>query len=243
MTATPQTPVLLVEDDENLGFVIKDTLLDAGYEVDLCNDGRKGHEAFLQRLSKGPEAGYKLCILDVMMPKKDGFELAEDIRKSDTDVPIVFLTAKGMAEDKITGLRLGADDYITKPFNIEELLLRIEAILKRTTRPAEAQEEQGQKDVFQLGNYTFNYLNYELHLNGQTKSLTKKEADLLRLLCIRQNEVLEREMALNIVWGSDDYFLGRSMDVFITKLRKHLKGDDRLKIENVHGVGFRLVVP
>ena len=234
--------VLLVEDDANLGFVIKDNLLEAGYQVDLCPDGKEGYQAFLQRYSKGPEYAYQLCILDVMMPKKDGFSLAEDIRKSDEEVPIIFLTAKSMAEDKIQGLRLGADDYITKPFNIEELLLRIEAILKRTTRPAEP-EDAAPKDVFELGQLQFDYLNYELNVNGSTKKLTKKEAELLRLLCIRKNEVLEREMALKIVWGADDYFLGRSMDVFITKLRKHLKADARIKIENVHGVGFRLVVP
>lgn len=237
-----QPRVLLVEDDENLGFVIKDNLQEAGYAVELCKNGQAGHQAFLQCFAKGPQHAYQLCILDVMMPKKDGFELADDIRKSDSEVPIVFLTAKSMAEDKIKGLRLGADDYITKPFNIEELLLRIEAILKRTTKSSN-NDEEAQKDVFDIGTIRFDYLNYELLIDGTASKLTKKEAELLRLLCIRQNEVLEREMALKIVWGADDYFLGRSMDVFITKLRKHLKADERIKIENVHGVGFRLLVP
>jgi len=234
MTAD-KPPILLVEDDGNLGFVIADNLRDAGFEVDLCEDGEKGYEQFLKK-------EYQLCVLDVMMPKKDGFALAEDIRKSNTKIPIIFLTAKSLAEDKIKGFRTGADDYITKPFNMEELVLRISAILKRTVEPA-TQDDEGQKDVFQIGSYQFDYKNLELHFQEEVKRLTKKEADLLRLLCIRKNEVLERQMALNIVWGTDDYFLGRSMDVFITKLRKHLKSDPELKIENVHGVGFKLVAP
>ncbi len=236
-----QPKVLLVEDDENLGFVIKDNLLEAGYDVELCKDGQAGHQSFLQAFAKGAQHAHQLCILDVMMPKKDGFELAEDIRKSDTDVPIIFLTAKSMAEDKIKGLRLGADDYITKPFNIEELLLRIEAILKRTTKSEET-DGAAQKDVFEIGTVRFDYLNYELLIDGNTKKLTKKEAELLRLLCIRKNEVLEREMALKIVWGADSYFNSRSMDVYITKLRKHLKQDPSVEIVNVHGKGFKLKV-
>ena len=229
----PKPAILLVEDDVNLGFVIADNLRDAGFEVDLCEDGELGYQQFLTK-------EYQLCVLDVMMPKKDGFALAADIRKSNQQVPIIFLTAKSLAEDKIQGFKTGADDYITKPFNMEELVLRISAILKRTQVPEEATETT-QKDVFTIGAYTFDYRNLELKHAEESKQLTKKEADLLRLLCIRENEVLERQMALNIVWGTDDYFLGRSMDVFITKLRKHLKCDANLKIENVHGVGFRLV--
>lgn len=223
--------VLLVEDDFNLGFVLQDYLTQNGYKVDLEKDGQAGFQTFYNK-------HYDICILDVMLPKKDGFSLAEDIRKVDQEVPILFLTAKSLTEDKIKGFKLGGDDYLTKPFNSEELLLRIEAILKRSRRE---EPSPARKDIFKLGSFEFDYPN--LLLKGEEeRSLTKKEAELLRLLCIHESEVLSREMALTIVWGNDDYFLGRSMDVFITKLRKYLKADPNIQIMNVHGVGFKLVV-
>lgn len=227
-----ETKILLVEDDPNLGYVIRDNLKEAGYEVQLAKDGKSGYEEFLKQK-------FDLCILDIMLPKKDGFSLAEDIRKTDKEIPVIFLTAKSLPEDKIRGLKLGADDYITKPFHIEELILRMEAILKRSRKDSPYQTK---KDVFTIGSYTFDYKNLELKNGKNIRSLTKKEAELLRLLCIHENELLERETALKIVWGEDDYFLGRSMDVFITKLRKYLSGDKRIQISNVRGVGFKMAV-
>lgn len=227
-----ETKILLVEDDPNLGYVIRDNLKEAGYEVQLAKDGKIGYEEFLKQK-------FDLCILDIMLPKKDGFSLAEDIRKTDKEIPVIFLTAKSLPEDKIRGLKLGADDYITKPFHIEELILRMEAILKRSRKDSPYQTK---KDVFTIGSYTFDYKNLELKNGKNIRSLTKKEAELLRLLCIHENELLERETALKIVWGEDDYFLGRSMDVFITKLRKYLSGDKRIQISNVRGVGFKMAV-
>ncbi len=224
--------ILLVEDDMNLGFVIQDTLKSEGFKVHLCKDGKEG-------LLQFNKENYDLCLLDIMMPKKDGFSLAEDIRKINEDVPIVFLTAKDNAEDKIKGLRLGADDYITKPFSSEELILRIKAILKR--RP-EFKISKREQNKYQIGNYTFDFLNYELDLKGDKKKLTKKEAELLKVLVEHRDQVIEREIIGNLIWGDDSYFVGRSMDVFITKLRKYLSGDSNISINNVHGVGFRLEV-
>ncbi|MEX2595848.1 MAG: response regulator transcription factor [Salibacteraceae bacterium] len=232
-TKKERLKILLVEDDLNLSFVIQDHLRNEGYSVDLEKDGFSGFQKFYNN-------GYDLCILDVMLPKKDGFTLAEDIRKMDYDVPILFLTAKSMTEDKIKGFQLGADDYLTKPFSFEELDLRIKAILKRA-KPSDG-SDQNQRDVFQIGNFTFDYKNLNLKHSVENRTLTKKEAELLRMLCLHQDEVLTREMALTVVWGSDDYFLGRSMDVFITKLRKYLSHDERIKIMNVHGVGFKMII-
>lgn len=233
MSKKDRTKVLLVEDDMNLGFVIQDHLRNEGYSTDLEKDGFAGFQKFYN-------GGYDLCILDVMLPKKDGFTLAEDIRKIDAQVPILFLTAKSLTEDKIKGFKSGADDYLTKPFSFDELDLRIKAILKRA-QPGDS-ESVVKRDVFELGQFEFDYPNLVLKHPKQEKLLTKKEADLLRMLCMHQDQVLTREMALTVVWGSDDYFLGRSMDVFITKLRKYLKYDPRIKIMNVHGVGFKLIV-
>jgi DNA-binding response OmpR family regulator len=225
--------ILLVEDDMNLGFVIQDTLKDQGFKVHLTKDGKEG----LMQFNK---EAYDLCLLDIMMPKKDGFSLAEDIRKLNQTVPIVFLTAKGMAEDKIKGFTLGADDYITKPFSSEELVLRIRAILKRN--PA-FKVEENTKGKFPIGEFTFDFPNYEiLHPSLERQKLTKKEAELLKLLCERSGQVIEREILANMIWGDDSYFVGRSMDVFITKLRKYLSADPAISISNVHGVGFRLEV-
>jgi DNA-binding response OmpR family regulator len=219
--------ILLVEDDMNLGFVIQDNLKVEGYHVHLSRDGKDGLKAF-------NEANYDLCILDIMLPKKDGFSLAEDIRKLSLEVPIVFLTAKSMTEDKIKGFKAGADDYITKPFSMDEFSLRIEAILKRT---GSISTKKG--NGFELGKYFFDSSNYKLSIgDNEIKKLTKKEADILRILCEQKGNVVERDLILNLVWGDDSYFNGRSLDVFITKLRKYLKEDDTINIKNVHGVGF-----
>jgi DNA-binding response OmpR family regulator len=198
--------------------------------VHLAKDGKEG-------LLQFNKEKYDLCLLDVMMPKKDGFSLAEDIRKTDSAVPIVFLTARGLAEDKIKGFKLGADDYITKPFSNEELVLRIKAILKRHPQ---MQEQSADKSKIAIGKYLFDFANYELKFEEKKRKLTKREAELLKLFCEHRGQLLERELIANMIWGDDSYFVGRSMDVFITKLRKYLSDDPALSIINVHGVGFRL---
>ncbi|MCE7865140.1 MAG: DNA-binding response regulator [Bacteroidetes bacterium CHB5] len=220
--------ILLTEDDPNLGFVIKDNLEQRGYQVTLCNNGEEGLALFNQK-------PFDLCILDVMMPKKDGFTLAQQIREKNLTVPILFVTAKSMQEDKIEGFKKGGDDYIVKPFSMEELCLRIEVFLRRSA-PLQ------QLNNFSLGNYNFDYTNFILQHSQGEKTLTQKEAEVLKLLCQNKDRVLKREEILNAVWGNDDYFLGRSMDVFISKLRKYLKDDPRVQIVNYHGVGFRLEV-
>jgi len=224
--------ILLAEDDENLGFVVKDYLEMKGYEVDWRRNGKQGLQAFFQSV-------FELCIFDVMMPEKDGFTLAEEVRKLNPDVPVIFLTAKTMQEDRIKGYRIGADDYITKPFSAEEFLLRVEAVLKRCNVKL---NQQSKKNVFHIGKYVFDYDNLALVFDKHVQQLTKREADILKLLYINRNELLTRETALNIIWGSDDYFMGRSMDVFITKLRKYLKNDPNITIQNVHGIGFKMMV-
>jgi len=220
--------ILLVEDDPSLGFVIKDNLTLKGYDVTLCKDGEEGERSFL-------ENGYNLCIFDVMLPKKDGFSLARSVRKKSATVPILFLTAKSMIEDKLEGFGTGADDYITKPFSLEELLCRIEVFLRRA--PLISHIEQ--KIVF-LGQYEFDFSNLTLKTRSAEKTLTQKEAEVLRLLYQNRERVLKREEILKQVWGDDDYFMGRSMDVFISKLRKYLKEDPSVQIVNYHGVGFKL---
>lgn len=224
--------ILLVEDDQNLGFVIQDALKRKGYTVHLCRDGKEG-------LHKFNEQAYDLCVLDVMLPSKDGFSLAEDIRTVNAMVPIVFLTAKSQTEDRIAGFKAGGDDYITKPFSHEELILRIEAILRRTHGKA---DDPRDRDRFEIGTYTFDHRNLILSHPTEERKLTKKEAEVLRLLCMHQDQVLARELVLNMVWGDDTYFLGRSLDVFISRLRKYLRADTNVQIVNVHGVGFKLVV-
>ena len=222
--------ILLVEDDPNLSDVLKDYLELLGYQVILATDGEEGLE--LYRKSE-----LDLCILDVMLPKKDGFTLARNIREINQQVPIIFLTARGMMEDRVTGFKAGCDDYIPKPFSSEELSLRIEAILRRCkTNSIELGE------VFQIGEYTFDVTNFELIRKNYHHRLTPKEAALLKVMCRYKNTLLTREKALKEVWGDDDYFIGRSMDVFITKLRKYLKDDPKVAIVNVHGTGFRLEV-
>jgi len=226
--------ILLVEDDPNLGLLLQDYLqLKGKFDVVLCKDGEEGLRSFTKQ-------SYDLAILDVMMPKKDGFTLGKDIRKINAHIPIIFATAKAMIEDKTQAFNLGGDDYITKPFRIEELLLRINALLKRTDN-AEKKEEMSPSN-FQIGKYVFDYTTQLITIDGQQQKLSTKEAELLRLLCIRKNEVLTREEALLHIWHDDNYFNGRSMDVFLSKLRKYLKDDPNVEIINVHGRGYKLLI-
>lgn len=224
--------ILLVEDDPNLSMVLQDYLEMLGYKVHLSNNGVEGLMAF----SKGV---FDMCILDVMMPRKDGFTLAEDIRQTNKEVPIIFLTAKSLKEDRIKGFQTGADDYITKPFSTEELSLRIEAILRRC-QIGENDNLKEKLSICQIGGYTFDSENMLLTGFEESRPLTRKETALLSILCENQNKLIAREFLLKKVWGDDDYFLGRSMDVFIAKLRKYLSADTSISITNVHGAGFKL---
>ena len=222
--------LLLVEDDDSLGFMLKDNLEMAGYDVRLCRDGEKGLTAF-------HNDDYQLCILDVMLPLKDGFSLAEDIRKNNLKIPIIFLTAKNQKDDRIKGFKLGGDDYITKPFSLEEFLLRVEAVLKRVYQhPTEADKNH----LFSIGNYAFDYNNRSLTINQKTIKLTNKESRLLKIFVQHKNQVLERDIIMKTIWEDEGYFVARSMDVFISKLRKYLAEDCDIKIKNIHGVGYRL---
>ena len=224
--------ILLVEDDQNFGDVLRSYLEMHDYDVTLATDGEAGVEAF----KKG---NYDLCISDVMMPKKDGFTMAKEIRAINNAIPIIFLTAKTLKEDVLEGFKIGGDDYITKPFNSEELLLRVKAVLRRSSKPEESQENQRE---FIIGDYHFDYalriLTYKP--DGSTEKLSPKEAQLLRLFCFRVNDVLQRSEALTKIWEDDNYFTARSMDVFITKIRKYLAKDTNIEIENIHGNGFRM---
>mgnify|MGYP002631890377 CR=1 FL=1 len=222
---------LLVEDDTNLGFIISDSLKSNGYEVTLKSDGAEGFKEF-------NENDFHMCIFDVMMPKKDGFTLAKDVRKMDKNIPILFLTAKSNDHDKVEGFKSGGDDYLTKPFNVEELQLRVAALLRRVDIQPEAKD----RDIYEIASYQFDTVNYELKHSEFEKILTKKEAQILKILCKFANQVVAREVVLNAVWGQDDYFVGRSLDVFITKLRKYLKHDEGIQITNVHGIGFKLEI-
>lgn len=219
--------ILLVEDDPGLGFVIKDGLTLKGFDVMLCTDGEQAQEKF----ERHP---YDLIILDVMLPRKDGFSLAKTIRKTNKEIPILFITAKSMLDDKIAGFTAGGDDYLVKPFNMQELFLRMDVFLRRATGAVNGEE------VLQLGTYSFDPRNLTLRHPLAEKVLTQKEAEVLELLWRNRDRILKREEILKKVWGDDDYFLGRSMDVFISKLRKYLKEDHSLEIVNYHGVGFRL---
>ena len=224
--------LLIAEDDPNLGFVIKDSLEGEGYDVTLCTDGIQGIQQF-------QKATYDMCLLDIMMPKKDGFSLARDIRNLDDNMPILFLTAKSLKEDVIKGFMHGADDYVIKPFSIEELSMRIKAILKRTRSETESESN---RDNFKIGQYELDYPDLKLKGPGEERKLTRKEADVLKMLSMNQNKLLTREILLNVVWGNDDYFSGRSMDVFISRLRKYLSDDENVKINNINGEGSRLEV-
>ena len=224
--------VLLAEDDKNLGTILQAYLVAKGYETDLCVNGE---EAF----KKYQEATYDMCILDVMMPIKDGFTLAQEIRNQDKEIPILFLTAKSLQEDKLKGFEIGADDYISKPFSMEELLVRMKAIWRRVDSDTKSPSKT---NIYTLSQYTFDYNRQMLTMKDSEQKLTSKEAELLRLLCEHMNDVLDRSEALNKIWFDDSYFNARSMDVYITKLRKYLKEDDGVELLNVHGVGFKLVV-
>lgn len=223
--------ILLCEDDENLGMLLREYLNAKGYDTDLCADGDAGYKAFTK-------FHYDICVLDVMMPKKDGFTLAKEIRELNSEVPIIFLTAKTMKEDVQEGFKIGADDYIPKPFSMEELTLRIEAILRRV---------RGKKarvvNIYKLGQYTFDTQKQILTIGGKQTKLTTKESELLSLLCAHVNDILQRELALKTIWIDDNYFNARSMDVYITKLRKLLTDDPSVEIINIHGKGYKLIVP
>jgi DNA-binding response OmpR family regulator len=219
--------ILIAEDDQNLSIVIRDYLTLDGYSIRISNNGTEAWNDFIS-------GTYDLCILDIMMPEMDGFSLAEKIRKADTNIPILFLTAKTSQEDKIRGFRSGADDYIVKPFSIIELVLRIEVFLKRkVTLVNNAQ-------IFTMGLFTFDFPNLSLYSDEGIRKLTIREAELLKLMIINKNQIVKRDDILFTIWGNDDYFLGRSLDVFISKLRKYLKRDPHIRIVNYHSVGFKL---
>lgn len=223
--------ILLVEDDPSLGYVILDNLTLKGYSVMWCHDGNEGLRIFT-------ESVFDICLLDIMLPKKDGFTLAKDIRSVNKSVPILFLTAKSLLEDKLEGFQSGADDYICKPFSIEELVCRLEVFLKRSS----ISEEHSLQDIYTLGAFEFNFKNLTLKHSDGNKTLTSKEAEILKLFCCNTGRILKREDILKHIWGDDDYFMGRSMDVFISRLRKYLKYDTRIQIINYHSVGFRLEI-
>ena len=221
--------ILLAEDDNNLGSLLRDYLGAKNFSTDLLPDGEQAWRSF-------NDNEYDLCILDIMMPKLDGIELASNIRKVNPDIPIIFLTAKNMEKDVIEGFAAGADDYITKPFSMEELLYRIEAILRRSKNRVDEDA-----DHYEVGKFTFYPLTQMLVIEDESVKLTTKESDLLKLLCIHKNEILERNYALKSIWIDDNYFNARSMDVYITKLRKYLKRDSSVSILNVHGKGYKLI--
>lgn len=223
--------ILLCEDEESLGMLVREYLQAKGYDAELYLDGEAGYRAFM----KGK---FDMCLLDVMMPKMDGFSLAREIRLVNSEVPIIFLTAKNLKDDILEGFKIGADDYLTKPFSMDELVYRMEAILRRV-------KVKTQRSIsrYQLGKFTFDTQRQVLRIGDKESKLTTKESELLTMLCAHANQVLERELALKTIWIDDNYFNARSMDVYITKLRKHLKDDPSIEINNVHGKGYRLIIP
>ena len=223
--------ILLCEDEESLGMLVREYLQAKGYDAELYLDGEAGYKAFV----KGE---YDMCLLDVMMPKMDGFTLARELRMINSEVHIMFLTAKNLKDDILEGFKLGADDYLTKPFSMDELVYRMEAILRRV----KARNKQ-MAVRYQLGRFVFDTQRQLLTIGDKSTKLTTKESELLTMLCTHMNDVLERDLALKTIWIDDNYFNARSMDVYITKLRKHLKDDPNVEINNVHGKGYRLVVP
>lgn len=220
--------LLVAEDDPNLGMILKAYLTQKGYTVFLAVDGQQAIDAF-------KENDIDACVLDIMMPIKDGFTVAKDIRKMDNRVPIIFLTAKNLESDKLKGFEIGADDYVTKPFSMEELLARINATIRRSF-----DDNRPENNIFKIGLYTFDYNHQELSFQGESQRLTSKESELLRLFCVNMNRLIDRNSTLQKIWKDDSYFAARSMDVYITKLRKYLKNDPHVQIVNVHGVGFKL---
>lgn len=230
-TIEEKVRLLLCEDDENLGMLLREYLQAKGFIVELCPDGEAGYKAFIDNK-------YDICVLDVMMPKKDGFTLAQEIRSANPDIPVIFLTAKTLKEDILEGFKIGADDYITKPFSMEELVLRIEAILRRVNG-----KKNKESSIYNLGSFVFDTQKQILSRGSHQTKLTTKENDLLSLLCSHANEILQRDFALKTIWIDDNYFNARSMDVYITKLRKHLKDDPTIEIINIHGKGYKLIVP
>lgn len=221
--------ILYAEDDQTLAFLTKDNLEQQGYDVHHCADGSHCLEIFRDN-------PFDLCILDIMLPKMDGFDLAAGIRKVDSEIPIIFLSAKTLKEDRLKGLRLGADDYLVKPFSIEELILKIEIFLKRS------QKKAPEKNIYEIGKYHFDCKNMQIFNDTEKITLTQREAELLQLFLNNKNTVLKREEILKSLWGDDDYFMGRSLDVFISRLRKILANEKGIAIENIHGVGFRFSV-
>ncbi len=227
----PKVKILLVEDDPVLGFVVKDFLQKQNYEVNLCTDSDTAWQQFMKNI-------YDICLLDVMLPgKKDGIELANHIRKKNENIPIMMLTSKSMDDDRLAGFDVGADDYVIKPYNMHEVLKRIQVFLKRSKK-----KEQEGPMYFRIGNLNFDYSNLTLSNETEHYQLTQREADLFRYLCMNVNRVLKRDEILMNVWGKDDYFLGRSMDVFITKVRKYLKNQTNAKLQTIHGIGFKFVM-
>ncbi|WP_025765037.1 response regulator transcription factor [Dyadobacter tibetensis] len=222
--------ILYVEDDPNLAFATADSLEQYDYDIVHAHDGVEGLKIF-------EKEHFDICVLDIMLPRMDGFELARQIRQQDAQVPILFLTARSLQEDKIKGLQLGADDYVTKPFSVEELQLRIEVFLRRSNGPVQVVEQPG---IMQVGLHSFNFEKLTLTLHDQTQTLTFREAEVLKYLVERPGEIIKREDLLKAIWGDDDYFMGRSLDVFISRLRKYLSGDPAFKIDNIHGVGFKV---
>ena len=223
--------VLLCEDDENLGMLLREYLQAKGYDTELYGDGEAGYKAFMKEK-------FDICVFDVMMPRKDGFTLAKEIRQTNQDVPIIFLTAKTLKEDILEGFKIGADDYITKPFSMEELTFRMEAILRRVKG-----KKTRDRTLYRIGSFTFDTQKQILSREGESVKLTTKESELLGLLCAHANEILQRDYALKTIWIDDNYFNARSMDVYITKLRKHLKADENVEIINIHGKGYKLITP
>ncbi|MFO8055270.1 MAG: response regulator transcription factor [Bacteroidales bacterium] len=223
-----ETRVLLAEDDQNLSMILKDYLEAKGYVTSLYKNGQKAFQGYLQH-------SFDLCIIDIMMPVKDGFTLAREIRKQDTSIPIIFLTAKSMHDDIIKGFESGADDYLTKPFNMDELLARIKAIMKRSTKP------KNMSGIYHIGRFTFDSTRHTLTAGKNVQKLTSKENELLVLLAEHKNQILDREKALREIWRDANYFNARSMDVYITKIRKYLKHDPQIELINIHGSGFKLL--
>ena len=223
--------ILYAEDDPNLAFATKDNLEAHQYEIVHCTDGQEALDAFLRD-------HFDLCVLDIMLPRMDGFTLAQRIREADAEVPILFLSARTLPEDKIHGFQLGADDFITKPFSIQELMLRIEVFLRRSKKERPVYNHIS--DPQQIGNYTFDFKKLTLHNNLVHHTLTYREAEVLKYFADRQGQVIKREELLNAIWGTDDYFKGRSLDVFLSRIRKYLSADPTIRLDNIHGIGFRM---